>query len=136
MRATTTLLAGIVMLGCQRPDTAEQLPTTVAAAVEELRTLATPIIDAVRTGNPGGADEQIHSAMYYADHLPDIAKQKGVDDQALQTISRCAKSLYDLLTAAHDGWRDGTGKPSGDEFETQMLDLIDSIAETANGHAE
>lgn len=126
MRRLVAISVFLVWLaGCQSSvEPATDMPANAHEAMSKLRELEDPIVAAIRSGNPAACDEELHSAMFYADHLPDIAKKNGGDDNNIQVITDAAKTLFDLLMAAHDG---DAAVTDGDEFATEIDEAMKAI---------
>jgi hypothetical protein len=65
------------------------------------------IIQALEDRNPSASDEELHQAMYLADHLADIAAKDGPSPQVVQRLRPAARALFDALVSAHDGSHGG-----------------------------
>ena len=95
------LTAAMLCGGCGSGDSASQTrEPTLQEAVEALGQHEHDIVHALRAKNPSAADEAMHDALYYADHLSDFESKVEVD---VESLEQSAKQIRELLMQAHRG---------------------------------
>ena len=94
----------MVLASCGQKTSEREPSPTLKEAVAALREHDQTITKALEARNPSAADNEMHQAMYLADHLHEFSAGEDVDQLA---VKASAKRLFELLMQAHNGAHSG-----------------------------
>ena len=129
VRICVAVAMGLVT-GCNSPTTTVDSRPTFDEATQQLSDLQWPITDAIRGRKVSSVHDELHEAMYLADHLPEFPVAAGATEPQREAVTRSATRLFQKLTAAHNGV-DGNGGIDSDTIANEINLSVTEVVEVA-----